>query len=71
MTKGKGLVIMILTFNLSSTPQGLDMAKDSLITYCFTRVSCDIQIRQLINDMKCTSALGDCVPGDFKYQDIT
>ena len=62
MTRGRGLVITILTCNLTSTPQGLDIAKDALITFCFTRVSCDIQIRQLINDIKCGSALGDCVP---------
>ena len=49
MTRGKGLVITILTCNLTSTPQGLDIAKDAFITFCFTRVSCDIQIRQLIN----------------------
>ena len=47
---------------LTSTPQGLDIAKDALITFCFARVSCDIQIRQLINDIKCASALADCVP---------
>ena len=58
----KGLVITILTCNLTSTPQGLDTAEDALITFCFTRVSCDIQIRQLINDIKCGSALADCVP---------
>ena len=62
MTKGKGLVITILTCNLTSTPQGLDIAKDAFITFCFTRVSCDIQIRQLINGIKCASALADCVP---------
>ena len=62
MTRRKGLVITILTCNLTSTPQGLDIAKDALITFCFTRVSCDIQIHQLINDIKCASALGDCVP---------
>ena len=62
MTRGKGLVITILTRNLTSTPQGLDIAKDALITFCFTRVSCDIQIRQLINDIKCSSALADCLP---------
>ena len=62
MTRGRGLVITILTCNLTSTPQGLDIAKDALITFCFARVSCDIQIRQLINDIKCGSALGDCVP---------
>ena len=56
----KGLVITILTCNLTSTPQGLGIAKDALITFCFTRVSFDIQIRQLINDIKC--ALADCVP---------
>ena len=56
----KGLVITILTCNLTSTPQGLDTAEDALITFCFTRVSCDIQIRQLINDIKC--ALADFVP---------
>ena len=61
MTKGKGLVITILTCNLTSTPQGLDIAKDAFITFCFTRVSCDIQIRQLINDIKCASASADCV----------
>ena len=60
MTRAKGLVITILTCNLTSTPQGLDIAKDALITFCFTRVSCDIQIRQLINDIKC--ALADCIP---------
>ena len=60
MTRGKGLVITILTCNLTSTPQGLGIAKDALITFCFTRVSFDIQIRQLINDIKC--ALADCVP---------
>ena len=62
MTRGKGLVITILTCKLTSTQQGLDIAKNALITLCFTRVSCDIQIRQLINDIKCASALGDCVP---------
>ena len=62
MTRGKGLVITILTSKLTFTPQGLDIAKNALITFCFTRVSCDIQVRQLINDIKCTSALGDCVP---------
>ena len=51
-----------LTCNFISIPQGLDIAKDALITFCFTRVSCDIQIRQLINDIKCSSALADCVP---------
>ena len=61
MTRGRGLVITILTCNLTSTPQGLDIAKDALITFCFTRVSCDIQIRQLINDIKCASASADCV----------
>ena len=60
LTRGKGLVITILTCNLTSTPQGLGIAKDALITFCFTRVSFDIQIRQLINDIKC--ALADCVP---------
>ena len=60
LTRGKGLVITILTCNLTSTPQGLDIAKDAFITFCFTRVSCDIQIRQLINDIKC--ALADFVP---------
>ena len=54
------MVITILRCNLSSTPQGLDVAKDALITFCFTRVSCDIQICQLINYIKC--ALADCVP---------
>ena len=49
-----------MTCNLTSTPQGLDIAKDALITFCFTRA--DIQIRQLINDIKCASALADCVP---------
>ena len=34
----------------------------TLITFCFTRVSCDIQIHQLINGIKYTSALADCVP---------
>ena len=62
MTRRKGLVITILTCNLTSTPQGLDIAKDALITFCFAHVSCDIQIHQLINDIKCVSALGDCVP---------
>ena len=62
MTRGNGLVITILTCNLTSTSQGFDIAKDALITFCFTLVSCDIQIRQLINDIKCASALGDCVP---------
>ena len=62
MTRGKGLVITILTCKLTSTPQGLDIAKNALITLCFTRVSCDIQIRQLINDIKCASTLGGCVP---------
>ena len=47
--------------NLTSTPQGLDMQRYALITFCFTRVSCDIQIHQLINDIKCASALADCV----------
>ena len=60
LTRDKGLVITILTCNLTSTPQGLDTAEDALITFCFTRVSCDIQIRQLINDIKC--ALADFVP---------
>ena len=64
MTRGKGLVITILTCNSTSTPQGLDIAKDALITFCFTRVSCDIQIRQLITDIKCANALAlaDSVP---------
>ena len=61
MTRGKGFVITILTCNLTSYPQGLDIAKDALITFCFTRVSCDIQIRQLIRGIKCASALADCV----------
>ena len=64
MTRGKGLVITILTRNLTSTPQGLDIAKDALITFCFTRVSCDIQIirHPVINDIKCASKFADCVP---------
>ena len=33
-----------------------------LSIFWFTSVSCDIQILQLINDIKCASALGDCVP---------
>ena len=61
MTRGNGLVITILTCNLTWTPQGLGIVKDALITFCFTRVSCDIQIRQLINDIKCASASADCV----------
>ena len=56
ITRGE-LVVTILTCNLTSTPQGLDIATDALITFCFTRVSCVIQIRQLINDIKCASAL--------------
>ena len=70
LTRGKGLVITILTCNLTSTPQGLDIAKDAFITFCFTRVSCDIQIRQLINDIKCASALGDCLPLSLSLSDI-
>ena len=70
LTRGKGLVITILTCNLTSTPQGLDTAEDALITFCFTRVSCDIQIRQLINDIKCASALGDCLPLNLSLSDI-
>ena len=66
MTRVKGLVITILTSN----PQGLDIAKDALINFCFTRVSCDIQIRQLINDIKCASALGDCLPLSLSLSDI-
>ena len=66
MTRVKGLVITILTSN----PQGLDIAKDALINFCFTRVSCDIQIRQLINDIKCASALGDCLPLNLSLSDI-
>ena len=62
LTKGKGLVITILTYNLTSTPQGFDIARDALITFWFTRVSFDIQIPQLINDIKCASPLGDCLP---------
>ena len=54
--------LLILTCNLTSTPQGLDIARDVLITFWFTRVSFDIQVRQLINDIKCASASGDCVP---------
>ena len=46
-------------FNFDSTR--FRYAKDALITFCFTRVSCDIQIRQLINDIKCASASADCV----------
>ena len=60
ITRGE-LVVTILTCNLTSTPQGLDIATDALITFCFTRVSCVIQIRQLINDIKCASASADCV----------
>ena len=45
--------------NLTSTPEGLDMQR--MLTFCFTRVSCDTQIRQLINDIKCASASADCV----------
>ena len=56
-TRGKGLVITILTCNLTSTPQGFGFGK-----IWFTRVSFDIQIRQLINDIRCLSPLGDCVP---------
>ena len=56
ITRGE-LVVTILTCNLTSTPQGLDIATDALITFCFTRVSCAIQIRQLIDDIKCASAL--------------
>ena len=59
---GKGLVITILTCNLTSTLQGFDIARDTLSIFWFTRVSYDIQIRQLINDIKCASPLGDCVP---------
>ena len=62
MTWGKGLVITILTCNLTSTPQGFDIARDALITFWFTRVSFDIQIPQLINDIKCASPLGDFLP---------
>ena len=62
MTRVKGLVITILTCKLTTTPQGLDIAKDALITFCFMRVSCDIQIRQLINDIKCANELADYVP---------
>ena len=62
LTRGKGLVITILTCNLTSTPQGFDIARDVLITFWFTRVSFDIQVRQLINDIKCASPLGDCLP---------
>ena len=51
-----------MTCNLASTPQGLDIAKDALITFCFKHVSCDIQIRQFINDIKSARALADCVP---------
>ena len=61
MTRGKGFVITILTCNLTSSPQGLDIAKDALITFCFTRVSCGIQICQLIRGIKCACALPDCV----------
>ena len=46
-------------FNFDSTR--FRCKKDALITFCFTRVSCDIQIRQPINDIKCVSALGDCI----------
>ena len=62
MTRGKGLEITILTCNLTSTPQGFDIARDVLISFWFTRVSFDIQVRQLINDIKCASPLGDCLP---------
>ena len=48
-----------MTCNLTSTPQGWILAKDALITFCLTRVSCDIQIRQLINDIKFACALAD------------
>ena len=56
ITRGE-LVVTILTCNLTSTPQGLDIVTDALITFCFTRVSCAIQIRPLIDDIKCASAL--------------
>ena len=56
ITRGE-LVVTILTCNLTSTLQGLDIATDALITFCFTSVSCAIQIRQLIDDIKCASAL--------------
>ena len=59
---GKGMVITILTCNLTSTLQGFDIARDALISFWFTRVSFDIQIPQLINDIKCASPLGDCLP---------
>ena len=62
MTRGKGLEITILTCNLTSTPQGFDITRDVLIIFWFTRVSFDIQVRQLINDIKCASPLGDCLP---------
>ena len=48
-------------FGLFCSLKGLDIAKDALITFCFTRVSCDIQIRQLINDIKYAYALAGCV----------
>ena len=54
--------LLILTCNLTSTPQGFDIARDVLITFWFTRVSFGIQVRQLINDIKCASPLGDCLP---------
>ena len=56
------MVITILRCNLTSTPQGFDIARDVLITFWFTRVSFDIQVHQLINDIKCASPLGDCLP---------
>ena len=31
------------------------------LSLCFTRASCDIQIRQLINDIKCACPLAHCV----------
>ena len=46
-------------FNFDSTR--FRYAQDALITFCFTRVSYDIQIRPLINDIKCATASADCV----------
>ena len=49
-------------FNFDSTYRiRFRYAKGGLITFCFTRVSCDTQICQLINDIKCASALAACV----------
>ena len=52
----------LLSLSLPEFEQGLDISRDMLITFCFTHVSCDIQIHQLINGIKYASALADCVP---------